>query len=343
MSATKFTTYDQIGKKEDVSDLITNLAPSDCPFTSLIKNEKVKARTYEWQEDDLAVAADNAYEEGADAPDADQTPTTMQTNTTQILMKSVKVSGTADAVSTYGRAKETAYQLGKKLKEIKRDYERACIGVDTAMVDVDESTARKFKSASQMINTTVDAGSGAADDLTEAKLLELGQQCYENGSEPTTLMIKPADALLVADFASGSARTRDLTNSKTIVNAIELLVTPFGEYRVVINRHQDPSRAFLIDPAMWSTTTLRPFTRTLLAKDGDNDKHLIVGEVGLKHKAFVDSGMITGLTVQLLAKELVLRGSSEVPLSFLCLRGTYFIYTNRIAFYERLSKTTVRR
>lgn len=299
MSASNFTTYNQVGKKEDVSDLITNLAPSDCPFTTLIKNEKVKARTYDWQEDDLATAADNAYAEGADAPDADQTATTLRSNTTQILMKSVKVSGTADAVSTYGRAKETAYQLGKKLKEIKRDYERACVGVDNPIVEGTDSTAREFKSASQMISTFVDAGSNAAgtgDALTEAKLLELGQACYENGSEPTTLMIKPADALVVAGFAAAGGRNREIQQSKTLVNAIELLVTPFGEYRVVINRHQDASRAFLIDPAMWSTATLRPFTRTLLAKDGDNDKHLIVGEVGLKHKSFVDSGMITELS-----------------------------------------------
>jgi len=297
MSASNFTTYNQVGKKEDVSELITNIAPSDTPFVSLLKNEKVNARTYEWQEDDLADAGVNAYSEGSDAPDAAQTATTLQNNTTQILMKSVKVSGTADAVSTYGRAKETAYQLGKKLKEIKRDYERACVGADNAIEVGNDSTAREFKSASQMITNSVDAGGGAADALTEAKLLELGQACYVAGSEPTTLMIKPADALVVAGFVNTAAgRNREIQESKTLVNAIELLVTPFGEYRVVINRHQDITRAFLIDPAMWSTTTLRPFTRTLLAKDGDNDKHLIVGEVGLKHKSFAADGMITGLS-----------------------------------------------
>lgn len=299
MSATKFTTYDQVGIKEDVSDLITDISPTDTPFVSSIKNEKVSSRTYEWQEDALDAAATNAHVEGATAPAAAQSATTMQNNTTQILMKTVKVSGTADAVATYGRAKETAYQLGKKLKEIKRDYERACVGIDNAAVVGDDSgpTAREFKSASQMITRSVDAGAGSTDPLSETKLLELGQGCYEAGSEPTMLMIKPADALLVAGFVNTAAgRNREIQDSKTLVNAIELLVTPFGEYRVVINRHQASDHAFLLDPTMWCTTTLRPFSRTLLAKDGDSDSHLIVGEVGLKHKSFADGGKITGLS-----------------------------------------------
>tara|TARA_R110000796_G_scaffold65531_3_gene151360 strand:+ start:9126 stop:10028 length:903 start_codon:yes stop_codon:yes gene_type:complete len=300
MSATKFTTYNQIGIKEDVSDLISDISPTDTPFVSSLKNEKVSSRTYEWQEDALDAAGANAHAEGATAPAANQVATTMQNNTTQILMKTVKVSGTADAVATHGRAKETAYQLGKKLKEIKRDYERACVGIDNGIeVGDDESspTAREFKSASQMITRAIDAGSNANDALTEGKLLELGQGCYEAGSEPTMLMIKPADALLVAGFVNTTAgRNREIQDSKTLVNAIELLVTPFGEYRVVINRHQASDLAFLLDPTMWCTTTLRPFSRTLLAKDGDSDSHLIVGEVGLKHKSFADGGKITGLS-----------------------------------------------
>jgi len=36
-------------------------------------------------------------------------PTTMRTGYTQILTKAFQVSATADAVKTYGRAKETAF------------------------------------------------------------------------------------------------------------------------------------------------------------------------------------------------------------------------------------------
>jgi hypothetical protein len=47
----------------------------------------------------------------------------MRSNYTQILQKTIKVAETTDAVATYGRAKETAYQLAKAAAEVKRDLE----------------------------------------------------------------------------------------------------------------------------------------------------------------------------------------------------------------------------
>jgi len=140
------------------------------------------------------------------------------------MTKVFNVTATADAVKTYGRAKETAYQLGKALKEIKRDYERAMIGVDNAAVTGNSSTAREMASVSQQISTTVDAGSGSTDPLTEAKLLELGQDVYDNGSDPSIFMIKPADAIIVAGFAASSGRNREFAQSRELVNVIDLYV-----------------------------------------------------------------------------------------------------------------------
>lgn len=48
-----FSTYDQVGKKEDVSDIISDITPTDTPFFSMIRSEKVSARTFEWLEDSL--------------------------------------------------------------------------------------------------------------------------------------------------------------------------------------------------------------------------------------------------------------------------------------------------
>ena len=59
-----YTSYDQVGKAEDVSDIITDITPTDTP-SSMIKSEKVNARVFEWQEDSLAAAANNAQVEGA--------------------------------------------------------------------------------------------------------------------------------------------------------------------------------------------------------------------------------------------------------------------------------------
>lgn len=219
-----YTTYDQVGKKEDVSDIISDITPTDTPMFTMMRSEKVSARTFSWLEDSLAAAADNAQVEGADATMATLTDAVERTQNCQILHKAFQVSATADSIATYGRAKETAYQLGKALKEIKRDLERAYVGVDNAKATGSSSVAREMDSATQQISTSVDAGSNATDALTEAKVLELGEDCFNNGSDPTVLMIKPADAQIVANFAAASGRNREIAQGRNLVNVIDLYV-----------------------------------------------------------------------------------------------------------------------
>lgn len=293
---TTYTTYDQVGKKESVADIIVDITPYDTPAFTMFKSEKISARTFSWLEDSLASAGSNAQVEGADATMATLIDVVERTNSTQILSKGFQISATADAIGTYGRAKETAHQLAKALKEIKRDAEYAMVGVDQAAVSGDGSTARKMASAINQISTGVDAGANATDALTEAVLLTAGQTAYNNGSDVDTLMIKPGDAQIVAGFSASSGRNREIAQGKTLVNAIDLYVSPYGEYRVLLNRHMLSTHALLIDPSMFKVCTLRPFTRTLLAKNGDSDRHHVVGEISVKHTNFADSVKITGLS-----------------------------------------------
>lgn len=220
----------------------------------------------------------------------------MITGNTQILQKTFQVSATADAVKAYGRAKETAYQLSKALKEIKKDVEFAFVGSSNAGNVGNATTAREMDSADQLIgagNTT--AGGTAA--LTEAMITTTGQNVYNNGGDATILMVKPADSLIIAGFTGAAGRNREFNDgNKTLTNAVNLYVSPFGEYKVVLNRHQMTTHAFLLDPSMWRTASLRPFARTLLAKTGDSDTHMVVGELGLMHKNPLGSGQIDALT-----------------------------------------------
>ena len=106
-----YSTYDAVGEREDLSDVIYNISPTDTPMYTAIRPVKVHARVYEYQQDTLAAAADNKAVEGADPSMATLTATTMKTGNTQILTKAFQVSATADAIKTYGRAKETALTL----------------------------------------------------------------------------------------------------------------------------------------------------------------------------------------------------------------------------------------
>jgi hypothetical protein len=291
-----YKTYEQIGLAEDVSNIISDITPTDTPMYSMIKTEKVHARQYSYMTDSLAAAASNAQLEGFTASAGTAIPTTMINGNTQILQKTFQVSATADAVKAYGRAKETAYQLSKALKEIKKDVEFAFVGASNATVAGNATTAREMDSADQLIgsgNTT--AGGTAA--LTEAMIVATGQAVYNNGGDATILMVKPADSLIIAGFTGAAGRTREFNDgNKTLTNAVNLYVSPFGEYKVTLNRHQMTTHAFLLDPSMWRTASLRPFARTLLAKTGDSDTHMVVGELGLMHKNPLGSGQINALT-----------------------------------------------
>ena len=82
-------------------------------------------------------------------------------------------------------------------------------------------------SIEQQITTSVDAGANATDALTEAKVLSLHQTCYENGSDVGMLIVKPADASIVASFATATGRQREI-DAKTLTNVIEVILTPLN-------------------------------------------------------------------------------------------------------------------
>jgi len=292
-----YTTYEQIGQKEDISDIIENITPYDTPFQSAIKKEDVDARLHQWQEDSLsAVNTANARVEGADATDATLSPTVMRSNNTQILSKTFGISGTADEVSTYGRDKETALQKAKASKELKRDLEYMFVGRAQAATIATNATARLMASAFSLIGagTTVAAGT---NPLTETHIVSANELLYNEGGEADIIMVKPADAKIIAGFAGTASRVREISgDSKKIVNAVDVYVSPYGQQKVVLNRFIFTQRALLFKGSNWRKLVLRDWFSAPLAKQGDSQRHMILGEFSLKHNNFLSSAQITGLT-----------------------------------------------
>ena len=52
-----FDTYDSVGEREDLSDVIYSISPTDTPFISSAAKTKATAVLHEWQTDALAAAA----------------------------------------------------------------------------------------------------------------------------------------------------------------------------------------------------------------------------------------------------------------------------------------------
>jgi len=304
---TVYTSYDVVGIKEDISDIITNISPTKTPFQSDIGNEKVHQKLFQWQQDVLRAQAANAQVEGADATFITVSPTTMRTNYTQIFMESSQVSGSLDATSLYGRAKESAYQLAKSAAAVKRDLEFAYVGSQQTHATGSDGVARQMDSAQQLINLGTDTEmgftgpnivyAGGSTNISEANLLTCLQNAFTVGAEPNVVYVTPSNSVIFSTFAKQSNRTRTMFDNgggdpQKLINAVDVYVSPFGEVRIKLNRFQHTSDTLVIDTDMWSKVTLRPWTRETLAKTGDSLKQMIVGEFSLKLKHFLASGLV---------------------------------------------------
>lgn len=294
---TQYTSFDLVGVKENVSNVITNLTPRKTPFQSAIGNEKVTQPLFQWQEDALRDVADNAAVEGADASFATLSPTVMRNNYTQIFQEAIEVSDRADIVSTYGRKREFAYQMAKTAAQVKRDKEYALVGRAGDKAAGSKTVPSRMAGVQKQLDSSCVIYTGASDGskpLDEAHLVTALKTAYNNGADVSRIMVTPDNSVVLAGFASAAGRYRTIQgkDAKTIVNVVNLYVSPFGEQKVEINRFMRPGNTLVYEPEQWTNVTLRPWGRNNLAKTGDATKAQLLGEFSLKHKNFKASAMI---------------------------------------------------
>ena len=135
-----FLTTAAIGNREDLTDVIYRISPTQTPTLNMASKTKATNTLHEWQTQDLAAAASNKQAEGDDLTAKTVTPTVRLTNRTQISTKGIIVSGTQQAMNPAGRKDELAYQLSLASLEIKRDME-----TDLTQLDVTATSPRQSR------------------------------------------------------------------------------------------------------------------------------------------------------------------------------------------------------
>ena len=311
-----FTRYDAVGSREDLSNVIYDISPQDTPIMSSIGKTSAKAVYHEWQTDALAsVNTSNALVEGADATAATLSPTTRIGNYTQIVGKTVQVSGTLEAVDKAGRKSEKAYQLAKASAELKRDIE-GIITANQGQSAGSSSSARVMGSLLSYIKTNTNKGSGTtagADPTTigvstrtdgttrtfqESMLKDVVAKVFTSGGTPSVLMVSPALKQVVSSF-TGLAQHRynsNTTGQVTILSGADLYASDFGVISIVPNRFMRTRDALVLDPEYAALAYLRPFQTIDLAKSGDSEKTQILAELTLEVKNEGAHGGIYDLT-----------------------------------------------
>lgn len=324
--------YDLKGVKESFANWISNISPTDTPFVSMTGKESIQNKYFQWQSDSLGTVGANAHAEGSDAESATHTPTEIQKNVTQILRKVVQVSDTADALSSYGRGSELAYQMEKAGAEIKRDLEHAFL----TQGDVDEGTkattatppaaqnvdsqARKtagfkglvddgdvetvdganLKVVLTQVQADIPTGVKAGEyGFKEDQLFTLTSNLYEVGAAPNIIMFHPSHAKIFSGLmengltAGSRQRMFDGADDTKINTYVATIVDPLGqEFKLIPNRFMPKNAIYIFDPSDWTQMVLRAPQRTKLAKTGSFEKWMIEMEVGLRHRNPHASGIL---------------------------------------------------
>lgn len=295
------TTYQAIGNREDLSDMIYRIDPTDTPFMSGVDKEKASAVNHEWQTQALAPASNaNAQLEGDDPTANALVPTVRLGNLCQISYKMAQVSGTQQAVDHAGRDNELAYQEMLRGLELKRDIETILVGSNQAKIAGSTSTPRKTASVLSWIvsNTSKGSAGGAADPatpdgsgtrtdgtqlaFTEVRLKTVLSSIWTNGGKPGIIMTGAFNKQVFSTFTGRSTAIEE-AKSKKIVASVDAYESDFGKLKVVANRFQRPRDVLLLEMDKWAVAYLngRNMISIPLAKTGDSERRQVLAEYAL--------------------------------------------------------------
>jgi len=306
-------TYDAIGNREDLSNIIYDISPTSTPFISGISHTSATATNHEWQTDTLGAASNNAVIEGEDATTTAAIATVRLGNYTQISDKVPRVTRTQRQIDSAGRADEMSLQIMKMSKLLKNDMETAMLANKAKAVG-SESAARELAGVESWIATNFNGGIGAsapagtgADTNTpgtnrsfdEADLKTVLASCWDEGGEPDTIMVgstvKQALSGIVNGGAAGAAQRTVDGNAATVHTAIDIYVSDFGSLAVVPNRFMVQTSLLCLQMDMWAMASITDFEETPLAKTGDSDRVQILSEYTLEARNEAASGIMTAV------------------------------------------------
>lgn len=302
------------GNREDLSDVLYDVSPTETPFITAIKKGSATATGHDWLTDTLEDPAENTNIEGNDAVAVDAASRIRLNNYTQILTKYAVVTGTQEKVLKGGGIKsEMAYQVSRRMKAIKRDAERAMIGVAAAKVAGDDTTARVMGSFETYMTSDsylpgatgaapagngVDVGTAGTPRLLTEDILKDGLETLWNnsgGNENILGICGSFNRGVISTFTASSSRYVT-TDDKKLVASIDVYDGDFHTVTVTPDRYSDPASLFLVDTEYAKVCDLRPLHTVDLAKMGDSTRKQLIWETTLEMCNPLAMVQIAGLT-----------------------------------------------
>jgi hypothetical protein len=179
----------------------------------------------------------------------------------------------------------------------------------------DSTTARVTASLGAFIKTNTDKQTNGTDPsyttlpnsartdgnvrtFTETILKNVIQKVWTQGGTPKILMCGPVNKQRVSGFSGIASSRFNIDGGQkpaTLVGAVDVYVSDFGNVQVIANRFQRERDAWVIDPDYAKMTMLRPYQQVELAKTGDAEKRMLIVEWGHKVTAENAHGLAADL------------------------------------------------
>ena len=309
-----YDSYDAVGIREDLENVIYDISPEDTPFYSACKKVSASNTLHEWQTDALRSSAANAHIEGDDTVAEARTATTRLGNYTQIFKNAVTIPDTDSSLDKAGRSAEMAYQTLKIAKEQKLDIEKALFD-NNARVAGSATAARELAGVGAYMTTNVNnvGGSGAnpagsipgatartdgtATVFTQADFDMTMQEIWAEGGRPDTVYLSSFQMNKALDFTgNNNQRSTVQAGDEKVVKSLDVYVTPWGTVEFVPSRENRSRDVWIMQNDMWSCGVLRATKNTELAKTGDSTKRQVLTELTLISKNEKASGAVVDCT-----------------------------------------------
>jgi hypothetical protein len=310
-------TYDVSTIREDLSDALASITPTETIFMSTIGTRNVDNTYFEWSEVDLAAAGANRQIEG-DVGLSNSAPTNAvrKGNYTQISAKVVEVSSTNQAVNGVADAQSVARQVAYKLSEMKRDMEKMLLDNVAASAGA-SGTARQTAGLPAFLTSNTARGTSGADGttsgsgeagypdaaatdgtqraITEDILKDVIASCWDEGAEPSVVLCGSFNKQTISGFTGNATRYKEAEDSK-LNAAIDVYISDFGELQIVPARHIRARDCFVLDPNYAAVAYLQTAKQEPLAKTGLSERRLISAEYGLQVTSQKAHGFVADCT-----------------------------------------------
>lgn len=296
-------TYDVSTIREDLSEAMASITPTETIFMSSIGSRSVDNTYFEWSEVDLAAAGANRQIEG-DVGLSNTAPTNAvrKGNYTQISAKVVEVSSTNQAVNGVANAQTVAKQVAYKLSELKRDMEKMLLDNVAAAAGA-SGTARQTAGLPAFLTTNVERGTGGANGttsgtgeagyvdaaatdgtqraITEALLKSVIASCWDEGAEPSIVLCGSSQKQTISGFTGNATKFQEV-DGKKLTAAVDIYISDFGDLQIVPARHVRARDVLVLDPSYAEVAYLQTAKQEPLAKTGLSERRLISAEYGLQ-------------------------------------------------------------